>query len=141
MMRINELPCAIQATLVAGASGPSAVMGFSKATTRAGPCQWTVKDGDLVVVVPLVAPVVDPLAHLVIASKRSGARQKRAADLGGGVGLHERFRGGDSAAQGEHVLLGVAGGEGGLLREVVVLAEDVARAERGSTQDMLSRRV
>ena len=44
-------------------------------------------------------------------------------------------------AQGEHVLLGVAGGEGGLLREVVVLAEDVARAERGSTQDMLGRRV
>ena len=39
------------------------------------------------------------------------------------------------------MLLGVAGGEGGLLREVVILAEDVARAERGSTQDMLGRRV
>ena len=100
-----------------------------------------VEERDLVVVVLLVAPVVDPLALFVVASKRSGAGQQRAANLGRSVGLHERFRGGDSAAQGEHVLLGVAGSEGGLLREVVILAEDVARAEWGSTQDMLGGRV
>ena len=103
-----------------------------------------VEDGDLVVVVLPVAPcsivLVDPLAHFVVASKRSGACQQRAADLGGGVGLHESFRGGDSAAQGKHVLLGIAGGDGGLLREVVILAEHVAGAERGSTQDVLGRR-